>query len=245
MVAWMDAEALAATIRTGEVHFHSRSRGRLWRKGETSGNVLHLRGIATDCDQDALLVSVEPHGPTCHRGTRSCFDPDGAPAARQTQAPGPCVSRGAVGDDSVARRGAPGRLLHRLASRGRRRRRRAEGHRGGDRGPHRREGRCGVGDCRTRPRVNESGRRRRNGRPALSRARPPRRAWRRPVGGDVGPPAPSRLTNEAANPQRSLPDPDREPLVRDGLGDGVVRRCDPNAGHGQPATRDQAPCLPE
>ncbi len=85
MVAWMDAEALAATLGTGEVHFHSRSRGRLWRKGETSGNVLHLRGIATDCDQDALLVSVEPHGPTCHRGTRSCFDPDGAPAARQTQ----------------------------------------------------------------------------------------------------------------------------------------------------------------
>jgi phosphoribosyl-ATP pyrophosphohydrolase/phosphoribosyl-AMP cyclohydrolase len=78
MVAWMDAEALAATLATGEVHFHSRSRGRLWRKGETSGNVLHLRGLATDCDQDALLVSVEPHGPTCHRGTRSCFDLDGA-----------------------------------------------------------------------------------------------------------------------------------------------------------------------
>jgi phosphoribosyl-ATP pyrophosphohydrolase/phosphoribosyl-AMP cyclohydrolase len=74
MVAFMDAEALAATVATGDVHFHSRSRGRLWRKGETSGNVLHLRGISTDCDQDALLVGVEPHGPTCHRGTRSCFD---------------------------------------------------------------------------------------------------------------------------------------------------------------------------
>jgi phosphoribosyl-AMP cyclohydrolase / phosphoribosyl-ATP pyrophosphohydrolase len=78
MVAWMDAEALTATLATGDVHFHSRSRGRLWRKGETSGNVLHLRGLATDCDQDALLVSVEPAGPACHRGTRSCFDRAGA-----------------------------------------------------------------------------------------------------------------------------------------------------------------------
>jgi phosphoribosyl-ATP pyrophosphohydrolase/phosphoribosyl-AMP cyclohydrolase len=79
MVAYMDAQALAATLATGEVHFYSRSRGRLWKKGETSGNVLHLRGIALDCDADALLLSVEPHGPTCHRGTRSCFDADGAP----------------------------------------------------------------------------------------------------------------------------------------------------------------------
>jgi phosphoribosyl-ATP pyrophosphohydrolase/phosphoribosyl-AMP cyclohydrolase len=85
MVAWMDAEALAATLETGEVHFHSRSRGRLWRKGETSGNVLHLRDLATDCDADALLLMVDPHGPTCHRGTRSCFDPDGAPANRHDQ----------------------------------------------------------------------------------------------------------------------------------------------------------------
>ena len=85
MVAWMDAEALAATLATGEVHFHSRSRGRLWRKGETSGNVLKLRAIATDCDDDAILVTAEPAGPTCHRGTRSCFDADGAPAAATTQ----------------------------------------------------------------------------------------------------------------------------------------------------------------
>jgi phosphoribosyl-ATP pyrophosphohydrolase/phosphoribosyl-AMP cyclohydrolase len=85
MVAWMDAEALAATLESGEVHFHSRSRGRLWRKGETSGNVLHLRDLATDCDADALLVTVDPHGPTCHRGTRSCFDPDGAAANRGDQ----------------------------------------------------------------------------------------------------------------------------------------------------------------
>ena len=85
MVAYMDAEALAATIETGEVHFHSRSRDRLWRKGETSGNVLRVVDLAIDCDGDALLVSVDPAGPTCHRGTRSCFDPDGAPAEPTTQ----------------------------------------------------------------------------------------------------------------------------------------------------------------
>jgi len=85
MVAYMDAEALAATIATGEVHFHSRSRDRLWRKGETSGNVLRLVGLATDCDSDALLVKVDPVGPTCHRGTRSCFDLDGAPAQPSSQ----------------------------------------------------------------------------------------------------------------------------------------------------------------
>ncbi len=80
MVGWLDAEALAATLATGEVHFHSRSRGMLWRKGETSGNVLRLRTLALDCDGDALLLGVAPTGPTCHRGVRSCFDADGAPA---------------------------------------------------------------------------------------------------------------------------------------------------------------------
>jgi phosphoribosyl-ATP pyrophosphohydrolase/phosphoribosyl-AMP cyclohydrolase len=82
MLAWMDAEALQATLDTGDVHFHSRSRDRLWRKGETSGHVLHLRELALDCDGDALLLQVDPHGPTCHRGTRSCFDAEGdtAPA---------------------------------------------------------------------------------------------------------------------------------------------------------------------
>ncbi len=80
MVGWLDAEALAATLATGEVHFHSRSRGRLWRKGESSGNVLRLRSLAMDCDGDALLLGVEPAGPTCHRGVRSCFDAGAAPA---------------------------------------------------------------------------------------------------------------------------------------------------------------------
>jgi len=85
MVGWLDAEALAATLDTGDVHFHSRSRDRLWRKGETSGNVLRLRSLAVDCDGDALLLGVEPSGPACHRGTRSCFDADGSPATTTTQ----------------------------------------------------------------------------------------------------------------------------------------------------------------
>jgi phosphoribosyl-AMP cyclohydrolase / phosphoribosyl-ATP pyrophosphohydrolase len=85
MLAWMDAEALAATLERGEVHFHSRSRGTLWRKGETSGNVLHLTGLALDCDGDALLLQVDPAGPTCHRGTRSCFDHDGPQGGRETE----------------------------------------------------------------------------------------------------------------------------------------------------------------
>jgi phosphoribosyl-AMP cyclohydrolase / phosphoribosyl-ATP pyrophosphohydrolase len=85
MVGWMDREAFDATIATGEVHFHSRSRDRLWRKGETSGKSLHVRRLALDCDADAVLLEVDPAGPTCHRGTRSCFDPDGAPGERTSQ----------------------------------------------------------------------------------------------------------------------------------------------------------------
>lgn len=73
MLAHMDAEALAATIATGEAHFHSRSRGRLWKKGETSGHVLRVQEIRIDCDQDALWLIVEPAGPACHTGERSCF----------------------------------------------------------------------------------------------------------------------------------------------------------------------------
>jgi phosphoribosyl-ATP pyrophosphohydrolase/phosphoribosyl-AMP cyclohydrolase len=85
MLAWMDAEALAATLETRKVHFHSRTRDRLWRKGETSGNELRLLDLALDCDSDALLLQVDPVGPTCHRGIRSCFDPDGAAPERTTQ----------------------------------------------------------------------------------------------------------------------------------------------------------------
>jgi len=85
MLGYMDAEALRATVATGAVHFHSRSRGRLWRKGETSGNELRLRALALDCDRDAILVSADPVGPTCHTGSRSCFDGDVIGPARSAQ----------------------------------------------------------------------------------------------------------------------------------------------------------------
>jgi phosphoribosyl-ATP pyrophosphohydrolase/phosphoribosyl-AMP cyclohydrolase len=74
MLGYMDAEALEATRATGLVHFHSRSRDELWKKGATSGNTLAVTGVAPDCDGDALLVTVEPAGPTCHTGTVSCWD---------------------------------------------------------------------------------------------------------------------------------------------------------------------------
>lgn len=73
MLGYMDAEALAVTRASGLVTFHSRSKGRLWTKGERSGHVLRLKGLHVDCDADALLVLAEPAGPTCHRGTASCF----------------------------------------------------------------------------------------------------------------------------------------------------------------------------
>ena len=73
MVAFMDAEALAATRATGFAHFHSRSRGRLWKKGETSGHTLAVKEILVDCDQDALVLRCQPNGPTCHTGADSCL----------------------------------------------------------------------------------------------------------------------------------------------------------------------------
>ena len=73
MVAHMNAEALAATQATGEATFWSRSRRRLWKKGETSGNVLRVVEMRIDCDQDAIWVIAEPAGPACHTGATSCF----------------------------------------------------------------------------------------------------------------------------------------------------------------------------
>jgi phosphoribosyl-AMP cyclohydrolase len=73
MVAFMDAEAVARTRETGLAHFHSRSRGRLWLKGESSGHFLRVQEILVDCDQDALVMMVKPEGPACHTGARSCF----------------------------------------------------------------------------------------------------------------------------------------------------------------------------
>jgi phosphoribosyl-AMP cyclohydrolase / phosphoribosyl-ATP pyrophosphohydrolase len=75
MLGWMDEEAERRTRETGEVWFWSRSRERLWKKGETSGNTLAVVEVREDCDDDALLVRVEPAGPTCHTGSRSCFAP--------------------------------------------------------------------------------------------------------------------------------------------------------------------------
>jgi phosphoribosyl-ATP pyrophosphohydrolase/phosphoribosyl-AMP cyclohydrolase len=81
MLAWQDREALDTTLATNEVHFHSRSRNALWRKGETSGNVLRLVSAELDCDGDAILLHVDAVGPTCHTGARSCFDVGGAKGA--------------------------------------------------------------------------------------------------------------------------------------------------------------------
>jgi phosphoribosyl-ATP pyrophosphohydrolase/phosphoribosyl-AMP cyclohydrolase len=75
MLAWMDDEALRLTRETGEAHFFSRSRGRLWRKGESSGNTLAVEELRDDCDGDAILLRVRPAGPTCHTGSVSCFAP--------------------------------------------------------------------------------------------------------------------------------------------------------------------------
>ena len=75
MLAWMDDEALRLTRETGEAHFWSRSRQRLWRKCETSGNTLSVEELRDDCDGDALLLRVRPNGPACHTGSVSCFAP--------------------------------------------------------------------------------------------------------------------------------------------------------------------------
>jgi phosphoribosyl-ATP pyrophosphohydrolase/phosphoribosyl-AMP cyclohydrolase len=73
MLAYMNKEALQVTLETGEMHFFSRSRGELWHKGETSGNVQRLRQLRYDCDGDALTALVDPAGPACHTGARACF----------------------------------------------------------------------------------------------------------------------------------------------------------------------------
>jgi phosphoribosyl-AMP cyclohydrolase / phosphoribosyl-ATP pyrophosphohydrolase len=72
-LAYVSAQSLEMTLETGELHFHSRSRDKLWKKGESSGNFMHLRQLRYDCDGDALLAMVDPAGPACHTGQRSCF----------------------------------------------------------------------------------------------------------------------------------------------------------------------------
>lgn len=73
MLAYMNAESLRLTLETGETVFWSRSRGELWHKGATSGNIQRVVKIYVDCDEDALLVKVHPAGPACHTGNRTCF----------------------------------------------------------------------------------------------------------------------------------------------------------------------------
>jgi phosphoribosyl-AMP cyclohydrolase / phosphoribosyl-ATP pyrophosphohydrolase len=96
-VAYMSAESLRRTFETGETWFRSRSRGELWHKGATSGNTQRVLGVTADCDADALVVAVEPRGPACHTGARSCF-------AREVAAPGggPRVGGAADGDSRSA-----------------------------------------------------------------------------------------------------------------------------------------------
>lgn len=73
MLAWMNEEALRLTVSTGKAHYYSRSRKRLWLKGETSGNVQEVKDVRYDCDADAILLLVEPRGPACHTGEKTCF----------------------------------------------------------------------------------------------------------------------------------------------------------------------------
>ncbi|WP_299518471.1 bifunctional phosphoribosyl-AMP cyclohydrolase/phosphoribosyl-ATP diphosphatase HisIE [uncultured Serinicoccus sp.] len=81
MVGFLDEEALRVTLDTGLATFHSRSRGALWTKGESSGNVLHVETVELDCDRDTLLLHAIPSGPTCHTGERTCFDPGARPGS--------------------------------------------------------------------------------------------------------------------------------------------------------------------
>lgn len=89
MVGFMTREALTRTLETHSVHFWSRSRNRLWEKGETSGHRLVVKDLFVDCDLDTVLVKAEPAGPTCHTGARACFfsrlSPDGTPEGGKTQ----------------------------------------------------------------------------------------------------------------------------------------------------------------
>jgi len=76
MLGYMNQESLRRTLESGQVWFWSRSREELWHKGATSGNLLNLRSVKVDCDGDALLLQVDPTGPVCHTGNRSCFFQD-------------------------------------------------------------------------------------------------------------------------------------------------------------------------
>ncbi|MBN2192265.1 MAG: phosphoribosyl-AMP cyclohydrolase [Polyangiaceae bacterium] len=98
MVAYMNEEAFRLTLETGIVHYYSRSRDKLWKKGESSGNVQRVREIRVDCDRDAIVVRVEQTGPACHEGYKSCFfrtvGADGALTVNQAQLMDPATMYG-------------------------------------------------------------------------------------------------------------------------------------------------------
>ena len=100
MVGYMNAEALAATLEQGFVTFFSRSKQRLWQKGETSGNRLRFQGAFEDCDADALLIIAESEGPTCHLGKTSCFDMETGGPAWLADLSGIIADRARSGDSS-------------------------------------------------------------------------------------------------------------------------------------------------
>jgi phosphoribosyl-ATP pyrophosphohydrolase/phosphoribosyl-AMP cyclohydrolase len=100
MLGYMNKEALAATLGTSLATFFSRSRQQLWQKGETSGNRLHVQGVFTDCDDDALLVLADAEGPTCHLGTPSCFEADVAGPAWLSELSAIIAERARSGDAS-------------------------------------------------------------------------------------------------------------------------------------------------
>jgi phosphoribosyl-ATP pyrophosphohydrolase/phosphoribosyl-AMP cyclohydrolase len=91
MLAYVSSESLEMTLETGDLHFHSRSRDKLWKKGETSGNFMHLRQLRYDCDGDSLVAMVDPAGPACHTGQRSCFYREvlGSASSRKDAPPAP------------------------------------------------------------------------------------------------------------------------------------------------------------
>ncbi|NLT07864.1 MAG: bifunctional phosphoribosyl-AMP cyclohydrolase/phosphoribosyl-ATP diphosphatase HisIE [Solirubrobacterales bacterium] len=100
-LAYVNEEALALTRETGEMHFWSRSRGEIWHKGATSGNVMRVRALRADCDRDAVLALVEPAGPACHTGERTCFhagDLDPQPGEALAELERTIAARKAAGD---------------------------------------------------------------------------------------------------------------------------------------------------
>jgi phosphoribosyl-AMP cyclohydrolase / phosphoribosyl-ATP pyrophosphohydrolase len=91
MLAYVSAESLEMTLESGDLHFHSRSRDELWKKGESSGSFMHLRQLRYDCDGDSLVAMVDPAGPACHTGQRSCFYREvlGSASSRKDAPPAP------------------------------------------------------------------------------------------------------------------------------------------------------------